>query len=192
MCSSERVLRFKFDCLGIREFRTVVRQDHREQPTKELVPQSVVKPFENIYDRLRSVGIPKICKHETAFDKMDRQEAFTALLSNYGIHLHDVSVRIFFQESMKVLIVPPQTAAFVHFELGLAAFGSETDTPRQIDVSHIKKPGINVVVDRFLAAHDLVTMRRIDLMDRLPLHGKWSDDTIQSGQFILIAADTAA
>ena len=109
MCSSERVLRFKFDRLGIREFRTVVRQDHREQPTKELVPQSVVKPFENIYDRLRSVGIPKICKHETAFDKMDRQEAFAALLSNYGIHLHDVSVRIFFQESMKVLIVPPQT-----------------------------------------------------------------------------------
>ena len=102
--------------------------------------QSVVEPFENIYDRLRGIGFPQKSEHETAFYKMDRQKALATLFADHGIHLYDVSVRIFLQESVEVLIVSPKAAAFVHLELGLAAFDSETDTPRQIDVFTSRSP----------------------------------------------------
>ena len=72
------------------------------------------------------------------------------------------------------------------------AADAEPDFPWQIDVTYFQETAVDVVVDRLLAAHQLILVRDIDLMDRMPLLYKRRYDPVQSGDLILTCGKALA
>ncbi len=58
-------------------------------------------------------------------------------------------------------------------------------------VAHIKKAVINVVIDRLLAAHQLILICDINLMDRMTLFYKRRNDSVQPDDILAYRTGTS-
>lgn len=94
---------------------------------------------------------------------MNRKKAFTSFFPDDRIHLHNVCVRIFFKELTEVFVF--------HFS-------------GKINVPDVEQTGIYVVLDGLFAAHQFILIVDIDLVGRLPLFHKRSNDLIESADFV--------
>ena len=101
------------------------------------------------------------------------------LLINYR------NIRIGFDVLQEVIIGSSYVTLLVDSNSLFLLPDAEPHLPRKIDIPGGEKPGINVVVDRFLAAHQLIPMSDIDLMNRMTLLHKRRDNPVQPGNLFL-------
>ena len=92
------------------------------------------------------------------------EQTFTANASYHGIHLDNGCFRVLFKELFKIGIIPSYPAASVHLEFRLFVPRSILDLAEQINVSDIKKLSINVIVQCFFTAHQIIHMIQVNLM----------------------------
>ena len=123
---------------------------------------------------------------------MDRKQSPAADCSDHRIHLYDGSIRILPHEGFEFLIGASNAAALIDFELRLFTADAEPNFPWKIDVADIQKTAIDVVVDRLLAAHELILIGNIDLMDRMSLLHKRRNDPAKPGYFCLAGRQAAS
>jgi hypothetical protein len=99
---------------------------------------------------------------------------------------------MFLHKSLKVIIGPVETASFIDFKLRFLPTGAKADFSWEINVSDIQKTIIDIVVDCFLTAHQLIAMISIDLVNRVTLFHKWRDDTVQPGNLFFTGVQTTS
>lgn len=151
------------ELLRIGEFAAVVRDDHGEEAAEQFPAKTAVKPFKDINHGLGRVCVPQESQHQGGLHEMDREQAFAANRSDYRIHLDNCCIRILLHKGLELLIGVPNTAALVDLEFRFLMTGSISDFPGKIDVPHFKKAVIDVVVDRFFTAHQIILMGDVDL-----------------------------
>ena len=123
---------------------------------------------------------------------MDRQQALAADGSDHGVHLNNCCIRILLHEGFEFLEGAADATALVDLEFLLLTAGAEPDFSWKIDVSDFQKAVINVIVDGLFAAHQLILMGDIDLMDRMSLFYKWRDDAVQPGDLFFTGRQAAS
>ena len=96
---------------------------------------------------------------------MDREQTLASNDPDHGVHLDDSCIRVLFHKGFEFFIRAADAAAFIDFEFRLFTAGTEPDLSWEVDVADLQKTVINVVVDGFLTAHQLVLMSDIDLMN---------------------------
>ena len=114
---------------------------------------------------------------------MDCEQALPSDRADYRVHLDNCCIRILLHKGFEFLVGAADTAALVDFEFRLLAAGTKTNLSGKIDVADFQEAVIDVVVDRFLTAHQFVLMRDIDFVNRMPLLHKRCDNAVQSGDF---------
>ena len=176
----------EFDLLGVGELAPIIRQDAGEQPVERLSAKDLVQCIDDADDGTRCIGIPQECQHETALDEMHRQQALASHTPDHAVHLDDGRLGIRLKEFLKIGIIPPDPASSVHLEFRLFVTWTVLDLAGQIDVPDIEELGIDVIIQRLLAAHQVIHMVQVDLVQGLPVAHKGTDDPIDPCDVILI------
>ena len=81
---------------------------------------------------------------------------------------------------------PGVLASPVHLEFRLFVTWVVLDLVGQVDVPDIKELSINVIIQRLLAAHQVIHMIQVNLVQGLPVAHKGTDDPIDPCDVILI------
>ena len=175
-----------FDLLRVGEFAPVVGQDDREQTVKGLRTKDPIQCIDDTDDGSRGVGIPQERQHQAGLDEVDGEQAFPPDTPDDAVHLDDGAFRVIRKELLKIRVVPPDPASPVHLELGLLVTRAVLDLAGKVDVPDIKEPGIDIIVQRLLTAHQVVHMVQIDLVQGLPVPHKGTDDPIDPCNVVLV------
>ena len=112
--------------------------------------------------------------------------SLTTLISHDRIHLYHMSIWMCFHELLKILVGSSVTTGSVNFKFRLFITRTVLYLSWQIDISDVKKAGINVIIKRFFAAHKNIPVTFINLMYRLPIPNKRCNDFVDSFQFKFI------
>ena len=122
---------------------------------------------------------------------MDCKKAFASDFADNAVHLDDMGLRFCLHELQKILIAPPYAAASVYFELRLLIPRTIFHLPWKVDVPDVKELGVYIVVKGLLAAHKLIYMIKIDLMERLTILYQRGDDGIDPCNRSFIRQDSS-
>ena len=169
-----------FDGNRIGELASIVCQNNRKQFLEQSIAQGLIEMVEDIDYGLCRVGFPQISKHQSAGDKVNRQETFAAHRTDNRIHLNDRGIRMLLEEELKILVVTADAAAFIHLELFLLFPRTQTFLPRKVGIADIKEAGVHVGIERFLTAHDLFPVVDIDLVKGLPLTDQGRNQVVKT------------
>lgn len=84
------------------------------------------------------------------------------------------------------------TVTLVDFEFRLLVSGTEPNLSGKIHVTNVQKAVIDVVVDCLFAAHQLILMGNVDLVDRMTLFYQWRDNPVEPGDLFLTGRKAAS
>ena len=112
---------------------------------------------------------------------MDRQKTLSSDGTDHGIHLDDGCIRVLRKVIKEVLVAPSKAAALIDLVFLLLLSGTQPGLSGHVAVLDIKEVGIQVVVEGLLAAHDLVLMGNVDLMERLSPSDQRHDQSVDMG-----------
>ena len=174
-----------FNFLRIGKLTSVIRKDNRKQSVKQFRPKHLVQCIDDTDDGTRGVGIPQERQHEPGLDEMDGEQAFAADPPDDAVHLDDRRFRIIRKELLEIRIVPPGPAPPVHLELRLFITRAVPGLAGQVDVPDIKELGVDVIIQGLLAAHQVIHMMQVDLMQGLSIPHKGADDPVDPCDVIL-------
>lgn len=183
--------RRKFNCFRIGKLTSIIRQDDRKEPAEIRPPKQTVQPVEDVCNRSGGVSFPQVCQHKAGIHEMDSKQDLPTSAPNNRIHLYHAKPGIIDHELLIILITPSDTAAPVHLEFRFLIPGTVLYLSGKINVPDIKQAGINVIVKSLLAAHQLICMVLIDLMDRLAVTDQGADQAIDTFQLCLTGEDPA-
>lgn len=187
------VVKFSIDLQSdrVREFTSVIAQQDREKLHEPVRAEFPIEPFDHIKNGSRSIPVPEESEHELAFDKVERQQNFSAFAALNRIHLNKGTVRPSFQEREEVLISTSDAAGLIDLEGIMGGFsGFIEDFPGEVDVPGGEDTGINVIINGLFGEHDLVRIVDTDVMDRLPFSDQRGNKSIQLKSFLFRDTDT--
>lgn len=140
--------------------------------------QKLIQQIYDAYHRSRCVCLSQKRQHQAGFHKVYGKQTFASDTAEYRVHLHNGSFRIVLQKLLEICITASNAASPVHLEFRLFVTGMVFDFPRKINVPDVKKPGINIVIQGLLTAHQLIYMIQVDLMKGLSVFDQRTDDSI--------------
>lgn len=152
--SSAVLILVKLQGLWIRELRTIVSQQDRHNPHKDVMAKFEMKVFKDSDDGLRIVGLSQKGKHEFCLHEMKGKKNLAPFTAFYGVHFHNRQVGVLVEEMLKVMVGSADSASLVHFELlfylalGIAYF------PRHIYVSSGENIKVNQAIEGAFANHE--------------------------------------
>ena len=117
---------------------------------------------------------------------MYSKQAFASHTSDNTIHLYNSRLRLCFKKLLEISIASTNTTSSVYLEFRLFVSRAILYFTRQINVTDIKKLGINIVIQCFFTAHDFINILYINLMKRLSIFNQGADDSVDSCYIILI------
>ena len=172
------------------ELTAVVREDDGEKPFKRLPAHRMVEGVPGIRYGFRRVRITEEGQHEVRVHEMDGEQHLPAPCADDRVHLDHVGVGMPLHEGLEIPVGPAAPAGAVHLELRLLVTGAVFHLTREVDVPHVKEAGIDIVIEGLLAAHELVPVGLIDLVDGLAVADERRDQGIDPAQLQLIGEDS--
>ncbi|SCH43664.1 Uncharacterised protein [uncultured Clostridium sp.] len=150
------------------KFRTIIRQDHRKEFTKNFNGKLFCQIIKHLYDLLLCFSLQYKNEHERAVTEKEGQKNLVTIITStfHGIHFNNGDIRICLNKLLKIVISTAYTelpGSQTYSCSGFSWLAFISDFSAQIHISGSEYSLFDVVIKCFSGAWDLMSMKRIDM-----------------------------
>jgi hypothetical protein len=173
------------DLRRVGELAAVVGKEYSEDLLEQLSSEQVIEHVEYLYDGRGVVVVANEGKHTLGFHEVDSEKDFASFLAFDRIYLRDRDIRMLIKERIEILEGAAYAALLVDLEDTLLLARLESYLARKVDVLGRDGACIDEAIDRPFTDHNGVFVVDADVMWRMVILNKGSDQSVKLGKLIL-------